>query len=138
MSTLAFLGDDAVFDHVGMAVVSIRDTAGADVEVIDDPLQRVSVSFVNLAGLRVELIQPLGQRSPIDRSLENGQRLVHLCFRVPSLEAAVIRGRRFGLHQLARPVPAVAFGDRRIAWLFSKTIGLVELLEDVPAAAEVT
>jgi len=137
MCTLPFLGDDAVFDHVGLAVVSIRDTAGPDVEVIDDPLQRVSVSFVNLAGLRVELIQPLGEGSPIDRSLRNGQSLVHLCFRVPSLESAVAHGRRSGLHQLARPVPAVAFGDRRIAWLFSKTIGLVELLEDVPAAGGV-
>ena len=137
MNPLGFLGDDAVFDHVGLAVVSIRATAGPDAEIIDDPSQRVSVSFVDLAGLRVELIQPLHQRSPIDRSLKSGQCLVHLCFRVANLEAAIIRGRRFGLHQLARPVPAVAFGGRRIVWLFSKTIGLVELLEDLPAVAEV-
>ena len=136
MKTLPFL-DDAVFDHVGMAVVSIRDTAGVDVEVIDDPRQRVSVGFVNMAGLRVELIQPLGDGSPIDRNLRNGQTLVHLCFRVPSLETAIRHGRQFGFHQVARPVPAVAFGDRRIAWIFSKTIGLVELLEEGPNAGGV-
>jgi methylmalonyl-CoA/ethylmalonyl-CoA epimerase len=132
---LPFLGPDAVFDHVGLAVRSIADIAGHDAPIVDDSTQRVSVSFVDLSGLRVELIQPLGERSPIDASLKKGQPLVHLCFRVPSLESALEHARRSGLHQLARPVPAPAFDGRRIAWLFSKSVGLIELLE-APARME--
>ncbi len=130
VNAVTYFGPGVTFDHVGMAVASIRDVAGPDVEVIDDPIQRVSVAFVDFAGLRIELIQPLGDGSPIDRTLERGQSLAHLCFRVQSLEQAVARGRQAGLHQLARPMPARAFGGRRIAWLFNRNLGLVELLED--------
>jgi hypothetical protein len=49
---------------------------------------------------------------------------------VPDLETAVECARRFGVHRIARPVPAAAFGGRRIVWLFNQSIGLVELLED--------
>jgi len=129
---LPSFGAGAVFDHVGVAVRSIRDVAGPDVAMVDDRTQRVTVGFVDVAGLRVELIQPLGERSPIDGNLQKGQTLVHLCFRVPDLEAALQHGRDAGMHQLARPVPAPAFDGRRIAWLFSRTIGLIELVEAEP------
>jgi methylmalonyl-CoA/ethylmalonyl-CoA epimerase len=119
-----------VFDHVGLAVRSIQDAGGTELSVVDDPTQRVSVAFVDFAGLRVELIQPLGDRSPIAATLAKGQPLVHLCFRVPSLDVALRHGRESGMHQLARPVPAPAFGGRSIAWLYRKDIGLIELLED--------
>lgn len=129
MSGLPCLGPGAVFDHVGVAVRSIRDLA-PEVEVFDDRTQRVSVAFVDLAGLRLELIQPGAEPSPIDGNLQKGQALVHLCFRVPSLEVALGYARESGLHQLARPVAAPAFGGRRIAWLFNTSVGLIELLEE--------
>jgi methylmalonyl-CoA/ethylmalonyl-CoA epimerase len=127
---LAALGSDATFDHVGVAVRSIREIAGVEAVVTEDPVQRVSVAFVDIAGLRMELIQPLGRPSPIDESLQSGRALVHLCFRVPDLKAALGRARQAGMHQIARPVAARAFDNRSIAWLFSRTIGLIELLED--------
>jgi methylmalonyl-CoA/ethylmalonyl-CoA epimerase len=131
---MPYLGPGAVFDHVGVAVRSIRDLA-PEVEVFDDRTQRVSVAFVDLAGLRLELIQPGAEPSPIDGNLQKGQTLVHLCFRVPSLDLALQFARESGLHQLARPVAATAFGGRRIAWLFNTSVGLVELLEDHATSA---
>jgi methylmalonyl-CoA/ethylmalonyl-CoA epimerase len=130
VSGLPFFGPGAVFDHVGLAVRSIQDLGGAELPVTDDCTQRVSVAFVDFAGLRVELIQPLGDRSPIAATLEKGHPLVHLCFRVPSLTMALRHGRESGMHQLARPVPAAAFDGRPIAWLYRRDIGLIELLED--------
>ncbi len=129
MTGLPSFGPGAVFDHVGMAVRSIEDLAGLDVAITDDPTQRVRVAFVDFHGLRVELIQPLGEKSPIDGNLEKGQVLAHVCFRVPSLESALAQGKAAGMHQLARPVPAPAFDGRRIAWLFRRDVGLVELVE---------
>lgn len=136
MKVLSFLGPGAVFDHVGVAVRSITDVAGSDVEIVDDCRQGVSVAFVSLGGATLELIQPLGEGSPVDSSLQRGHTLVHLCFRVPSLDDAVASARLCGLHRVARPVPARAFDDRPIVWLFGRTVGLIELVEDSPTSAD--
>ena len=126
---LALFGDGAVFDHVGIAVRSIAAAGVPDAPVTRDVKQRVSVAFVETGGVTLELIEPLGEDSPVLRSLANGQPLVHLCFRVPNLELAMSCGKQSGFHRLASPVPAPAFENRRIAWVFSRTFGLVELLE---------
>ena len=128
-TALALFGDGAVFDHVGIAVRSIEAVGVPDAPVTRDLRQRVSVAFVEAGGVTLELIEPLGDNSPVLRSLENGQALVHLCFRVPNLELALSAGKESGFHRLGSPVPAPAFENRRIVWVFSRTFGLVELLE---------
>ena len=127
--TLVLFGDGAVFDHVGIAVRSIAEVGSPGLPLTRDARQRVSVAFVETGGVTLELIEPLGNDSPILRSLEKGQPLVHLCFRVPDLEVAIAAGKRAGFHRLGAPVPAPAFANRRIAWVFSRTLGLIELLE---------
>jgi methylmalonyl-CoA/ethylmalonyl-CoA epimerase len=122
-------GDEAAFDHVGVAVPSIREAVEGDLRVVSDGRQKVSVAFVELNGLRVELIEPHDEDSPVASSLESGRQLVHICYRVPDLDAAIRRGREHGFHRIGSPTPAVAFSGRRIAWVFSRTYGLVELLE---------
>jgi methylmalonyl-CoA/ethylmalonyl-CoA epimerase len=124
-------GDDAVFDHVGLAVPSIAATLGpgGEADIFSDDIQKVSVAFIQMNGLSVELIEPLGEKTPVALSLKKGQQLVHLCFRVPDIEAAIQKGRENGFHCIARPVPAVAFNNRKIAWLFSRIYGLIEILE---------
>ena len=130
MPELPILGPAATFHPVGIAVESIRSVVDdPGLEVVSDDLQQVSVAFVDMCGVTVELIEPMGEHSPVAQSLRKGQRLVHLCFRVADLDAAIADGRRRGLHRIATPVPAAAFGNRRIAWLFSRHIGLIELLE---------
>jgi methylmalonyl-CoA/ethylmalonyl-CoA epimerase len=127
---LAILGPHATFHHVGVAVESIRRVVNdPSLNVVTDEVQQVSVAFVEMGGVTVELIEPLGDASPIALSLQKGQRLVHLCFEVADLEAAIAAGRTSGLHRIATPVPAAAFGNRRIAWLFSRHFGLIELVE---------
>jgi methylmalonyl-CoA/ethylmalonyl-CoA epimerase len=128
----------AVFDHVGIAVQSVREAAGPAVDMIQDPVQRVTVAFVDMHGLRVELIEPLGAQSPITAHLGTGQPLLHLCFRVPNLRQALAEGRAHGMHALTRPVPAPAFDGRCIAWVFSRQLGLIELVEDTAPGADLT
>jgi methylmalonyl-CoA/ethylmalonyl-CoA epimerase len=110
-------------------VVQRIDDHDSALEVVFDPIQRVRVAFVDLAGTTIELIEPVGDDSPVRLSLEKGTKLVHLCFEVPGLEAALTAAAGHGFHVLGAPAPAVAFAGRRIAWCFSKTFGLVELLE---------
>ncbi len=129
MLELNVFGEDAVFDHIGLALESIKDVFGDKLEIVSDDIQNVSVAFIKWGGIKVELIEPLNEDSPIIPSLKKGQRLVHLCFRVSDIDDAIKKGRKNGFHCIAKSVPAKAFKNKRITWLFSKTYGLIELLE---------
>ncbi len=128
-------GPGARLHHVGMAVASIAAHA-PKATVTHDPRQRVHVAFVDLAGTRIELIEPAGEGSPIARSLEKGAKIVHLCYEVDDLEGALEIATTHGFRRLQPPTPAPAFDGRRIAWCISGTYGLIELLEAVPLDAQ--
>ncbi|WP_066592862.1 methylmalonyl-CoA epimerase [Sphingomonas pruni] len=86
-------------NHVGVATPSIadaipywRDVMGATVihDPFDLPAQGVKVCFVDTPNTQIELIEPLGETSPIRAFLEKnpagGQH--HLCYEVPDIMAA--------------------------------------------------
>jgi methylmalonyl-CoA/ethylmalonyl-CoA epimerase len=54
----------------------------------------------------------------------------HICYKVQDMEAAItmLRGQRFLL--VSGPVAACAMQDRRVAFLFQKNTGLIELVEN--------
>lgn len=128
MKEYDFFGSNTRLHHVGLVVPSI---AAIDRELTsyDDPIQKVRVAFVSLNGAPVELIEPLDESSPVTASLKKAQKLVHFCYEVTDIEQAVAYARQHGFVQIAKPVPAVAFDQRRIAWLFHRTFGLFELVE---------
>lgn len=100
-------------------------------DVVDDPLQHVKVCFLEKEGApRIELLAPLDEQSPVLRSLESsGVSPYHICYQVNDLDEAIngLRQQRFLL--VSGPVPACAMGDRRIAFLYQKHTGLIELVE---------
>ena len=124
-----FFGDTAEIDHVGVAVRSIDDTL-ENANKVTDPIQRVHVAFMKLHNVVIELVEPVDGDSPVTRYLDNGQTFYHLCYRVPDIESAIKAARKHGFYCIAKPVPAVAFENRKIAWLYSRTYGLFELVED--------
>ncbi|MEN3972911.1 methylmalonyl-CoA epimerase [Sphingomicrobium sp. XHP0235] len=86
-------------NHVGIATRSIADSiahyesvmgATVTVEPFDLPAQGVKVCFVDTPNSQIELIEPLGDNSPVMRFLEKnplgGQH--HVCFEVPDIEEA--------------------------------------------------
>ena len=86
-------------NHVGVATPSIekslelyRAIFGAEPHgpAFDLPGQGVRVCFVDAPNSQIELIEPLGEDSPIVKFLEKnplgGQH--HVCFEVPDIEAA--------------------------------------------------
>jgi len=98
-------------NHVGIAVPSIeaakatyRDLYGVPAEAITETrellAQGVRFAFVNLPNSQIELIEPLGEQSPILNFLEKnpsgGQH--HVCFEVENIYAArdemVVRGAK--------------------------------------------
>jgi len=101
-------------NHVGIAVPSIdeaaqtyRDLYGCtDITPVKDmPEQGVKVAFVNLPNSQVELIEPLGEASPIHNFLaknpKGGQH--HVCFEVPDIGDAVAAMKERGATVLNEP-----------------------------------
>jgi methylmalonyl-CoA/ethylmalonyl-CoA epimerase len=56
-------------------------------------------------------------------------KLLHLCYQVPNIEAAVATSEPFGFHPISRPLPAPLYGNRRVIWVYSSNYGLFELIE---------
>lgn len=93
-------------NHVAIAVPDLeaamatyRDVMGGDVsEPVALPDHGVTVSFVNLPNTKVELLEPLGETSPILGFLEKNARggIHHLCFEVEDIETAVAQMRAEG------------------------------------------
>ncbi len=131
---------DFTFHHVGVAVTDFdkavafyRDVLGFRLVSgpFEDPIQKVKVGFLADAGgaPTLELIAALGEDSPINRYLSEGIGAYHTCYEVTDVAAtlAALRGKRCLI--VSNPVPAVAFGGRSIAWCYTPTNQLLELLE---------
>ena len=101
-------------NHVGVATPSIpdsiafwRDVMGATTihEPFDMPTQGVKVCFVDTPNSQIELIEPLGDDSPIHGFLKHnpmgGQH--HLCFEVPDIHAAKAEFEAMGKRVLGEP-----------------------------------
>jgi methylmalonyl-CoA/ethylmalonyl-CoA epimerase len=101
-------------NHVGVATSSIeksvalyRDLLGATKihEPFDLPPQGVRVCFVDTPNSQIELIEPLGEKSPIHaflaRNPAGGQH--HICFEVPDIHAAKAELEGKGARILGEP-----------------------------------
>jgi methylmalonyl-CoA/ethylmalonyl-CoA epimerase len=130
------------FNHLGVAVASIeqalplyRDVFGYQVlsGPFQDPVQKVSVCFLGSGsqdGMVVEVVEPLGEESPVHRTLQKGAGAAyHVCYEVDDIEQALHDVRAEGCIIVAKPVSAVAFDGRRIAWFYTPHRELIELVE---------
>jgi methylmalonyl-CoA/ethylmalonyl-CoA epimerase len=128
--------------HVGVAVPSLGPTTELLSSLFgyrvvsgpfDDPIQRVVVSFLTTSDddiAEIELIAPIGDDSPIRSILsKGGGGAYHLCFETSDMKGALDRATENGCVVLSNPVPAVAFGGRRIAWIYTRSRQLFELVE---------
>ena len=134
---------EGAFHHVGFVVSSIQNSAQAfadvlqadcDSRVFHDPNQGVRVTFVKSrrAGDPLwELVEPADDTSPVQSFAAKGGGMHHVCYVVDNLEEALTRARSLGAIVTRQPRPAVAFGGRRIAWIYTKNHLLIEYLESL-------
>jgi methylmalonyl-CoA/ethylmalonyl-CoA epimerase len=127
--------------HVGFVVAAIQESiqgfvrslaAQWDEKIFHDPLQKVRVTFLqtqNPGDAQVELVEPAAEDSPILSFLQKGGGLHHLCYEVTNLDSELDEMRSRGLVVVRKPLPAIAFENRRIAWLSTKQKLLLEFLE---------
>jgi len=132
--------------HIGFVIANISEEAqtfasslGATwgESVFRDPLQKATVTFLRAANpgdALIELIEPTGEESPVLQFLRKGGGLHHLCYEVRDMSAQLDYIRGVGGVVVRRPRPAVAFGDRLIAWVVTRHKLLIEYLQgDAPS-----
>jgi methylmalonyl-CoA/ethylmalonyl-CoA epimerase len=129
--------------HVGFVVANIEASvpgmsrallAHWNNEIFTDPLQRVRVTFLRGGHQSplLELVEPLGQNSPVFRFLSDRGGLHHLCYEVLSISEHLDRIRAAGGVIVSRAKPAVAFDGRPIAWALTREKLLLEFLQEAP------
>ncbi len=128
-------------DHIGVVVPDIdqaiktyKDLFGYSLlsGPFDDPAQQAKVCFVGTDSddkVLIELIVPLVENSHVARLLARGGGAYHVCYKVADIDQTLDYMREKGCLVVSNPVPAVAYGGRRIAWFYTPTRQLVELVE---------
>jgi methylmalonyl-CoA/ethylmalonyl-CoA epimerase len=128
-------------NHVAIAVRDIataaqvyRHTLGADVsDPLPLPQQGVTTVFITLPNTKIELLEPLGENSPIAKFLERNPDggIHHVCYEVDNIIAARDRLKAQGARVLGDGEPKMGAHGKPILFLHPKDFlgTLIELEE---------
>jgi len=126
-------------NHVAIAVPDLaaasrlyRDTLGAKVsEPVPQPAHGVTVVFVELPNTKVELVEPLGDKSPMAGFLEKNPAggIHHVCYEVEDILAARDKLKADGARVLGDGEPRIGAHGLPVLFLHPKDFcgTLVEL-----------
>ena len=114
------------------AVATYRDTLGGNVsEPMDEPDHGVTVVFVDLPNTKIELLYPLGDKSPIAGFLEKNPSggMHHVCYEVDDILVARDKMVETGARVLGDGEPKIGAHGKPVLFLHPKDFcgTLVEL-----------
>ncbi len=129
-----------ILHHYGFATSDINETAKqfevlgykkTSAGLIIDPIQNVRLLFLEKDKTPLlELVEPLSDNSPVSKIIHaSGPTLYHTCYEVDSIGESKNNLRKKGFVTIVNPLTAVAFNNRLICFLYSRYIGLIELLQ---------
>ncbi len=120
---------------LGAATAVYRDTLGAKVSLPQqEPTHGVTVVFVELPNTKIELLEPLGETSPIakflERNVDGG--IHHVCYEVDDIIAARDRLVAKGARVLGSGEPRIGAHGKPVLFLHPKDfLGTLVELEQV-------
>ena len=126
-------------NHVAIAVRDIakaakvyRDTLGANVSVAEkQPAHGVTTIFITLPNTKIELLEPLGDNSPIAKFLERNPDggMHHVCYEVDDIRAVRDALKKGGARVLGDGEPRIGAHGKPVLFLHPKDFSgtLVEL-----------
>ena len=126
------------YHHTGVATKDIEITSAfyknigySQSEIVIDKIQNVRICFLSKKNSPlIELVEPINECSPVNEILKkNGNIPYHFCYEVDGMTEAILEMKKSGFIKIINPVPAKAFNNRLICFLYNKDVGLIELLE---------
>ena len=125
-------------DHIGYAVKNIEKTKksmeaiGYTFEsIVEDFDRNIYIAFGEMDSYRVELVAPISNGSPVDMFLSKiGPTPYHICYKSSNIEEDIerLKANRF---KVSIPLaPAIAFNNKRVVFMYSLSVGLIEIVEE--------
>ena len=128
-------------NHVAIAVVSVEAAAkqyknilGAKVsKTLDLPSHGVKTIFVELDNTKIELLEPIGDNSPIKKFLLKNPSggMHHICYEVPNIKEASTKLKLEGATILGSGKPSIGAHGKPVIFIHPKDFNgtLIELEE---------
>ena len=123
--------------HIGYLVKKMEpakktfESLGYQVEqdTVYDHIRKVDICFLNKDGCRVELVSPASPDSVVAGLIQKYKNTpYHICYEAEDPEEACQELTSNGFIAIDTPTPAPALGGRRVVFLTSPVIGMVELI----------
>lgn len=123
--------------HIGYLVKKMEqakktfESLGYQVEqdTVYDHIRKVDICFLNKDGCRVELVSPASPDSVVAGLIKKYKNTpYHICYEAEDPEGACQELTSSGFIAIDTPTPAPALGGRRVVFLTSPVIGMVELI----------
>lgn len=124
--------------HIGYLVKKL-DRAAADFAALGyeaqggpcrDEGRGVDILFLRKDGYTVELVSPFSPGSVVAGLIKTYKNApYHICYETADFERELAALESGGYTRMDEPMPAPAIGGRRVCFLYSARIGMIELLE---------
>ncbi len=131
--------DHLKIHHIGYLVKHI-DKAAAEFgrlgyntvsETVLDDYRKIYIRFMEKDGYRVELVSPADSSSVVSGLIKKYKNSpYHICYETPDLDASLASLTAKGFTAIDAPAPAPALQNRRVVFLMSPFLGMIELMED--------
>ena len=120
--------------NLDKAIRTYKDILGVK---ISDPLDQiehgVKVVFIEIPNTKIELLEPLGENSPIENFLEKNKKggIHHICFEVEDIDSAILRLKKDGATVLGNGKAKIGAHGKPVIFLHPKDFNgtLIELEE---------
>ena len=109
------------FESLGFAEVSA---------LCHDTDREINILFMENNGHVVELISPTSDTSVVTNLINKYANMAyHICYETESIEESTKELKAQGFVMTAKPKPASALDNHRVAFFYNKSVGMIELLE---------
>ena len=128
-------------NHIAIATPNLDEATktyanilGANISAPQDQFEHgVRVVFIELPNTKIELLEPLGENSPVEKFLEKNKKggIHHICFEVEDIDHAILRLEKDGATVLGDGKAKIGAHGKPVIFLHPKDFNgtLIELEE---------
>lgn len=98
-------------------------------DIICDEIRKVRICFLIKDGYRVELVSPVSEDSVVSGLMKKYKNSpYHICYEADDPETAYQELTAGGFTAIDTPTPAPALDNRKVVFLISPALGMIELI----------
>ena len=120
--------------NLDKAIKTYKDVLGVKISAPLDQIEHgVKVVFIEIPNTKIELLEPLGENSPIENFLEKNKKggIHHICFEVEDINSAILRLKKDGATVIGDGKAKIGAHGKPVIFLHPKDFNgtLIELEE---------